>query len=130
MKAQKIQMFMALVLSTVLSCVILCGCNHKKYVDFEKASIAELITAAKNGSNQARVELGRRYLEGNGILQDKVEALKWFKMAADQGDSSAESNLGLCYQHGNGVVRDDNQAVKWFENSANQGNPSRLLKNV
>ena len=43
------------------------------------------------------MKLGFMYVAGEGIPQDYVEALKWFRLAADQGQANAQCFLGLMY---------------------------------
>ena len=38
--------------------------------------------------------LGLCYENGSGVVKDKVEAVKYFMMAADQGHANAQYNLG------------------------------------
>jgi TPR repeat protein len=61
------------------------------------------------------------YNNGNGVLQDYAEALKWFRLAAEQGYASAQYNLGDMYRKGNGVLQDYAEAVKWWRLAAEQG---------
>ena len=65
-------------------------------------------------------KLGNRYLHGEGVPPDYVEAAKWFTKAAEQGHASAQYNLGLMYMSGAGVSQDDIEAVKWYRKAAEQ----------
>ena len=58
---------------------------------------------------------------GEGVPQDDVQAMKWYRLAADQGSASAQFNVGGMYDNGRGVPQDDVQAVKWYRLSADQG---------
>jgi len=49
------------------------------------------------------MKLGFMYVTGEGMPQDYVEALKWFRLAADQGQANAQCFLGLMYFEGRGV---------------------------
>ena len=49
------------------------------------------------------MKLGFMYVAGEGIPQDYVEGLKWFRLAADQGQANAQCFLGLMYFEGRGV---------------------------
>jgi TPR repeat protein len=62
------------------------------------------------------------YRRGEGVVQDKKEAVKWYRKAAEQGFAVAQSNLGVMYDLGQGVVQDYKEAVKWYRKSAEQGN--------
>ena len=45
--------------------------------------------AANGGDARAMAALGRLYLQGVGVMQDFVEAHKWFNLAASRGDVEA-----------------------------------------
>jgi TPR repeat protein len=70
------------------------------------------------------------YKNGRGVIQDDVEAVKWFRKAAEQGYPAAQDNLGWMYKNGRGVssgrcgVQDDVEAVKWFRKAAEHGDVS------
>jgi len=40
------------------------------------------------------------YANGYGVIEDDVEAVKWYRKAADQGDATAQYNLGVMYKNG------------------------------
>ena len=64
------------------------------------------------------------YAHGDGIPQDDVEAVNWFRVAADQGSAAAQARLGLFYLAGTGGgARDLVTAHMWFNLAA-----SRLLE--
>ena len=54
------------------------------------------------------------YATGEGVPQDGVEAVAWYRQAAEQGDAKAQYNLGAIYRFGWGVPEDDVEAYKWF----------------
>ena len=60
-------------------------------------------------------------LYGEGVAQDKEEAVKWYRKAAEQGVAEAQFNLGVCYDNGEGVAQDKEEAVKWYRKAAEQG---------
>ena len=57
-------------------------------------SISEKQHLAEQGDVDAQYDLGDMYYDRDGIMQDYVEAAKWYRKAADQGDASAQYNLG------------------------------------
>jgi TPR repeat protein len=57
-----------------------------------------------------------------GVMQDYVEAVKWFRKAADQGNADAQAALGGIYGAGQGARQDYAEAVKWLRKAAEQGN--------
>ena len=73
-------------------------------------------------------QMGELALEAiEGVAQDKVEAIKWFRKAAELGSVEAQYALGYLYQEGLGVVKDYTEAVKWFRKAAEQGNMKAQL---
>ena len=79
----------------------------KKYFEETKAK-------AEKGNKIAQFFLGMMYDNGEGVLEDDKEALKWFRKAADQGYADAQNGLGRMYDFGKGVLEDDKEAVKWY----------------
>ena len=62
------------------------------------------------------------YAQGQGVVQDYVEAGKWYRLAAEQGNASAQYNLGVMYGKGQGVPMDTVRAHMWFNLAAVTGN--------
>jgi TPR repeat protein len=60
-------------------------------------------------------------VNGQGVAQNNVEAVKWFRRAAESGHAEAEYNLGLMLMNGQGVTKDSAEALKWYRRSAEQG---------
>lgn len=61
----------------------------------------------------AAFNIGKMYLEGEGVPQDYVEAEKWIRKAAEQHLSIAQYELAQMYNEGRGVPKDYVQAHKW-----------------
>ncbi len=80
---------------------------------------------AKKGDALDQFNLGSMYANGvmtaNGVVQDSVEAVKWFRKAAEQGYAPAQQILGLFYHKGVGVDKDKAEGVKWIRKAAEQG---------
>ena len=116
-----------------------------------KTALDQLRLPAKQGDAEAQYHFGRMYVLGKGVVQDYVEAAKWFRKAgqqnhlraavdlyliynvevykefhkaAEQGNAEAQYHLGLMYYLGKGVVQDDVEAVKWFTKAAQQNHAS------
>ena len=66
------------------------------------------------------------YFTGQGVKQDKEEAVKWYRKAAEQGYASAQYNLGNIYGNGRGVKQDYVEAVKWYRKAADQGDADAI----
>jgi TPR repeat protein len=61
-----------------------------------------------------------KYQEGEGVLQDYVQAVAWWRKAAKQGHDAAQVELGLMYEKGEGVPQDYMQAYMWFNLAASR----------
>ena len=122
-----------------------------------KTALNQLRLPAKQGDAEAQYHLGRMYGFGYGVVQDYVEAAKWYRKAAqqnhlramlalhllynvdkvykefhkaaEQGNAEAQFHLGVMYDDGYGVVQDDVAAVKWFTKAAQQ-NHARAQYNL
>jgi TPR repeat protein len=58
---------------------------------------------------------------GQGVVKEYAEAVKWYRLAAQQGNEFAQYNLGVMYANGQGVVKDYAEATKLFRLAAQQG---------
>jgi hypothetical protein len=64
-------------------------------------------------------QLAELYAEGQGVPQDYVEALKWYRMASEQGDIWAQLAVGRFYESGYGIQQDYAEAYFWYSLAAN-----------
>lgn len=76
---------------------------------------------AMKGDAEAQLQLGMRYAEGDGVIQNDKEAAKWFALAAQQGLAEAQYRYGLALLQGRGVVQDYKAAFSWIEKPAQHG---------
>jgi uncharacterized protein len=90
-------------------------------VSNKEQEIAILKKRAESGDVRAQVELGTAYAEGNSVVEDDVEAIKWFRRAAEKRDAAGEYSLGEMYLSGRGVNTDLAEAVKWMRRAAEDG---------
>ena len=89
----------------------------------EKEMALEQIHAkAHEGDPIAQNDLGLRFVSGNGVNIDLLQAIEWFRKSAEQGFSPAQKNLALCYWVGKGVAADPNTALMWLRKAAQKGN--------
>ena len=61
------------------------------------------------------------YANGEGVPENDVEAVRWYRLAADQGYVEAQYNLGNMYANGEGVPENYIAAYMWFNLAAAQG---------
>ena len=78
------------------------------------SALDDLIRSAEQGDADAQLSLGGMYDNGEGVPQDYVQAVKWYRLAAEQGNAMAQGILGNMYYRGQGVPQDYTQAVKWY----------------
>ena len=64
----------------------------------------------------------RRYANGEGVLKDDAEAVKWYRLAADQGQADAQYGLGIMHANGRGVLKDSVLAHMWSNIAGANGN--------
>jgi TPR repeat protein len=74
------------------------------------------------GNADAQDILAIMYYVGQGVPQNRAEAIRLYRLAAEQGNAHAQDALGFAYQNGVGVQRDVSEAAKWFRNAADQDN--------
>ena len=114
MKASRL--IFALLLASSVAVVQLAAQQTKP----DQKPIEEVKAKAEAGDAESQVELGRRYLNGEGVAKREMEAVKWYRKAAEQNFAVAQYNLGLCYEHGEGVTADRVEATKWYRKAAEQ----------
>ena len=77
--------------------------------------------SANMGYVPAYKEMGRAFLNGNGIKKSRQQAYLWFKKAVDREDEEALLELALCYSRGIGTAFDFNKATMFLRRAARLG---------
>ena len=90
-------------------------------VDAQVFSLEEIRPLTEEGDVRAQFILGYMYDNGEGVPEDDVEAVRWYRLAAEQGYASAQYNLGYMYANGEGVPEDYVLAYMWWNLAAAQG---------
>jgi len=75
------------------------------------------LSAARQGHSQAAAKIGAMYATGQGIKQNRAEAVLWLEKAAQDGQNTAQSNLGILLAS----EQQDTQAVAWLNKAAQSG---------
>jgi localization factor PodJL len=78
--------------------------------------------AAMAGDPAAAFEIGARYAEGTGGVQDMRTSVAWYERAANAGLAPAQYRLGSIYEKGLGVPKDLAKAQEWYRRAADAGN--------
>ncbi|HHF5474781.1 TPA: tetratricopeptide repeat protein [Haemophilus influenzae] len=80
------------------------------------------LPVAEQGYAEAKFNLSVMYAKGQGVKQDDVEAVKWYRKAAEQGVANAQVILGFSYLLGKGVQVNKSLAKEWFGKACDNGN--------
>jgi localization factor PodJL len=87
---------------------------------------APLRQAAMNGDAAAEYEVAMRHLDGRGVAQNTVEAVRWLERAASAGLAPAQFRLGGLYEKGQGVKKSLDTARKLYVSAAEKGNAKAM----
>jgi TPR repeat protein len=84
--------------------------------------IAALLASGGNPTTPAdyAYQASRRWF-GDGVAQDRAEAVRLYQIAAEQGDVSAQLMLAQIYSNGDSVEQDDAQAARYYRLAVDQG---------
>ena len=63
------------------------------------------------------------YINGDGVAQDRAEALRWHQLAAAQGHPEALFNVADCHEKGQGVRKNKAEAIRWYRRAQAAGHP-------
>lgn len=83
-------------------------------------AIAEWQSAAVSGDREAMLALGRLHAQGLGVLQDYVEAHKWFNLAASRGavEGVQERDALLAFMTPGQIEVAQRRAAEWLAEAA------------
>ena len=82
----------------------------------------ELMKKAQAGDANSQYTLAQKYKNGEGVAQDKAEAVRWHTKAAEQGHIFSQFTLAEMYKIGDGIPVNKAEAAKWYLKAAEQGN--------
>jgi TPR repeat protein len=97
------------------------GCE---LIESENATrgIALILSAAKEGNEDAQFRIAEMYKMGEGVEKNPAEALKWHRIAAENGSSEAQLYLAEIYRYGKGVEKNLEKSLEWYKLAAEGGN--------
>jgi uncharacterized protein len=93
-----------------------------QYINGNYSFAVKALHQAEKGDALSQYEFALMCEKGEGIPQNHVEAVKWFRQAALQDYAPAQLFLGLMYASGKGVGKDERQALVWLHAAADQNN--------
>ena len=96
--------------------------DHKGKQTKEQPQDRAEMFAVPDGSIEELLQLGKKYLEGQGSQKDIRKGLECYKKAAEKGSLEAQLALGDRYRQGTEVEKDEQEAFHWYWQAAGQGN--------
>ena len=96
--------------------------SNKNGALINETFIQSLLRKANRGDAYSMYLMGAAYSLGDGVVEDKKEAAKWYRQAAEKGDVNGQVNIAYFYEIGVGVLQDYKEAAKWYQLAAEQGN--------
>jgi TPR repeat protein len=93
--------------------------ERRKLRDLERA-VDWFSKSAEQDFARAQFRLGRMYLLGRGVTQDKSLGVDWQVKAAEQGLAEAQFEIGHRYLYGGILEQDIDLALDMFTKAANQ----------
>lgn len=85
-------------------------------------NLNQLILLADQGSMPAINRLATMYSKGEGVPQDRAEAIKWLRVGAERNDSVTQCRLAAAFYYGRGTPTNRVQAAYWWGRAARTGN--------
>jgi len=70
----------------------------------------------------AQFRLGVMFDQGESVVQNHQEAVKYYRLAAALMHANAQASLGMMYGQGQGIPKDDVRAHMWLDLAASRGN--------
>jgi TPR repeat protein len=93
----------------------------------DETALRLALELARKGDVKAQSLAGFLYMFGNGVPQDRHQAVYWDHLAAERGDSGAQANLCSALAKGDPAEFDPEKAAYWCRISAAHGSDIGLL---
>ncbi|MDJ1157016.1 tetratricopeptide repeat protein [Chelatococcus sp. SYSU_G07232] len=77
------------------------------------------------GDADAQYNLGRLYLDGNGVPKNPRQAARWFNLSAEKGNHQAQALLGHLLVTGQGVPRQSARGLMWLTIARDAADPTK-----
>ena len=89
-------------------------------IPVQSNEFTEMLELAEQGNAEAQAALGKRYYNGEGVIEDATKGFQWSMKAANQGNVRGQYNVGFGYLSGSGTNYDSEKGIFWFEKAANK----------
>lgn len=100
----------------------------RKYWSPDDKVITEDTMGTGKYAAKAAAYLGRMYLRGEGVEQNFIKALRWFKLGVSNGEAFCQYEMGLMYLSGYGLSKDAVTAADYFKAAAKQDWPAAQVQ--
>ncbi|MCF6241196.1 MAG: sel1 repeat family protein [Bacteroidales bacterium] len=90
---------------------------------FAQNIFEETLALATNGNSEAQYSLAMQYYDGNGVEQNKLEAVKWLIKSAQKGFLKAQIKLAGMYYGGDSIPQNYSKAFYWYHKAALKDDP-------
>ena len=94
--------------------------------DMKAQSVDELEVLVGQGDKDAKRELARRLIEGNGVPQNHPKAVALLEDCVALGDADAMVMLAKCCAYGHGLEQNAERAESLISDAAEKGNKEAL----
>ena len=95
--------------------------------DVKTQSVEELDVLVRQGDMDAKRELARRLMDGNGVPQNHSKAVALLEDCVALGDTESMLMLAKCCAFGHGIGHDAERAELLISKAANKGNKEAVL---
>jgi TPR repeat protein len=92
-----------------------------KSAEKHQAAARKYQSLARDGNEVAMLELGKMYVQGEGVRTDDRLAEKWLSKPAENGNADAQFELAKLYSLRDSAIQDFRRATQWHERAARQG---------
>ena len=76
-----------------------------------------LVEKALGGDEEAGLKIAQMYYNGDGVVQDYTEAIKWYRYWAERGNPYAQYYMGICHDEGRGLEASLTKAMDFYKQS-------------
>ena len=98
-----------------------CGCNRRGFLMDETAVALADSSCRLYGLSEAGLFVADALWSGDGIAEDRQEALRLYRQAAEKGSPECQRTLAMRLSDGRAVPKDTKQAAHWFKLAADAG---------
>ena len=116
-------------IAVVVTCAFVASSHAQQpNIDELQQKFQSDLKKAFEGNSSAQVRVGYAYQKGEGIKEDRNQAVVWYQKAALQGNRVGQYNLGVMYEFGAGVEENLEESKQWYRKAAEQDHRNAQYK--